>query len=231
MKKILTIIGLVAGTTLLHAQGYLDFTGTSAAISTNNSSFLMNGGEGSISPGKTASQSVAPSGFYYALLYETTALTGNSAPTNSAWGTVDVFGGSTPLLGTNSVLAGSVQGTGAGSGVELAGLASGTSYSVELVGWSASLGSSWATVLAELNASAQNGGIWAAEGYFGYTAVATLTPGSTPGGAGDPTVFTSVFSNGSLTEYLVPVPEPATIALAGLGGLSMLLLRRRNNKA
>jgi hypothetical protein len=27
--------------------------------------------------------------------------------------------------------------------------------------------------------------------------------------------------------YLVPVPEPTTLALAGLGGLSLLLFRRQ----
>ena len=36
-----------------------------------------------------------------------------------------------------------------------------------------------------------------------------------------------VIANG-LTLFEVPVPEPATFALVGLGGLSLLLFRRRN---
>jgi len=225
MKKILTIIGLVSVTTLLHAQGYIDFTGTSAAISTNTGIFLVNGGETSGTTGKTGASSSGQV-YDFALLYSATSITGNSAPTNTEWTLATVFGGGT-LIGTNNVLNGSVQGNGGSSGVELANMVSGTAYNVELVGWSTNLGTSWSTVSTELNANS-----WTLSsgtmGFFGYETVGSVTPGSSPTGGGDPTIFTSIWSNGTMSLYEVPVPEPATIALAGLGGLSMLLLRRRN---
>jgi hypothetical protein len=220
MKKIFTIISLVAVTTLLHAQGYIDFTGSAAAISTNTGLFLINGSEVTGTSGRTATTAAAPGAYDYALLYSATAITGNAAPTNTEWNLMAPQAGGT-LIGNNGVGVGTMTGNGGSGGVQVN--VSGT-YFVELVGWSASLGSSWGTVLNELDSST-----WTAPGYFGYTDTpGSLTTGSTPGGAGDPTVFTGMFSNGSLTLYAVPVPEPATIALASLGGLSLLAFRRRN---
>jgi len=222
MKKILTIIGVAAVTTMVHAQGYVDFEGTSAAIVTNTGAFLINGGEVNGTTGKTFSPTVGAI-YDYILLYSATAITGSSAPTNAEWTLASVQGGGS-LMGTNYLSPGSMSGNGAGSGVILAGMASGTPYSVELVGWSAALGS-WSTVLADMTS-----GDWAANGYVGYTSVGTLTPGSTPGGAGDPTIFSSTFANGSMDLYAVSavvVPEPATMALTGLGALGLLLFRRR----
>lgn len=50
----------------------------------------------------------------------------------------------------------------------------------------------------------------------------TGDPTSIP--AGSPTVMSSLFSG----VTLVPVPEPATFALAGLGAAALLIFRRRN---
>jgi hypothetical protein len=227
MKKLLVIISLVAGTALVHAQGIIDLTGTSAAISTNSGSFVLGGGEVSGPAAKTPGQAAAPLAYYYALLFDATAITGSSTPTNSEWSQVTAFGGGALTI-TNSILAGSLQGNSAGSG-QAVNLASATPYNVELVGWSATLGTQWSTVLTELTGN-NGAGNWAANGFFGYTAEGTVTPGSAVGGGGDPTIFTSIFANGSLTLYAVtPTPEPTTLALAGLGGLSMLLIRRRKS--
>jgi hypothetical protein len=51
-------------------------------------------------------------------------------------------------------------------------------------------------------------------------------------GTGQPnTTPEALFSGTGITQgftlFAVPVPEPATMALAGLGGLSLLLFRRR----
>lgn len=225
MKKILATLSMVAVATMLNAQGYIDFTGSAAAISTNTGTFLMAGGEQTGTFGRTQTQSQSPFGYYYVLLYATGTINGSAAPTNSVWAPVAPLAGGS-LYGTNSILAGGLNGNGGTSGVQI-NLPSGTPVTVELVGWSASLGTDWTTVSGELAASTQNGGQWTTPGYFGFTSTATLTPGSTPGGAGDPTIFTGMFPNGSLVLYAVPVPEPTTVALAGLGGLALLAFRRR----
>ena len=50
---------------------------------------------------------------------------------------------------------------------------------------------------------------------------------ATGSSASDPLGTTS-FSQGGMNQFgVAPVPEPSTIALAGLGGLSLLLFRRR----
>jgi hypothetical protein len=225
MKKILTIIGLVSVTTLLHAQGYVEWAGTSAAISTNTGTFLLAGGETSGVNGKTAS-SVSQS-YDYALLWAASTPSGGTQATNAGWNLAEVSGA--PLsadLATNYANPGALEGIGGTGGTNFIGMNASVTYSVMIVGWSANLGSSWLTVSNELYT-----GDWTllsgTMGFFGETGVGTMTPTATP--AGQPGPFGgSAFANGSLVLYEVPVPEPATIALAGLGGLSMLLLRRRN---
>jgi hypothetical protein len=73
-----------------------------------------------------------------------------------------------------------------------------------------------------------------AVGLFGETAFGTVNPAaSAPGNpifasSSTPLVSgTPIFSLNTPMYELVPVPEPATLALAGLGGLSMLLFRRQ----
>jgi hypothetical protein len=89
-----------------------------------------------------------------------------------------------------------------------------------VLGWSASLGTDLSSLV-----SAFNSGTPSANGWIGESVVsaqiAPADPTTTPAGL-TPSVFPGSFSLG-----LVYVPEPSTIALAGLGGLSLLLFRRR----
>jgi len=223
MKKILTIISLVAVTTLLHAQGFIEFFGGSANIQTNGAVGTFFGGPNNGTTGKTSAASTGQV-IDYILLYESTALSGNSAPTNSAWTPVLNYNIGSPiafpdLAMTNSAAPGGLAGPNSSGGQQV-NLASGTPYSVELVGWTANLGT-FANILTII----QNG-VASQAGLLGWTTVGSVTPFATAG-AGDPILFPNVWSNGTMVLNAVPVPEPSTIALAGLGGLSLLLFRRR----
>jgi len=210
MKKLLAITGLLAVASLAHAQGFIDLASTAAGITTTNTATLTSG--------KIA---ITPSGYYFALLASATP-PATSLPTDSGWAQVTQSGGAALAYNNGNALAGSTTGTGSSGGVAI-NWASGTAISVEVVGWSASLGTSLSTVLAQYQS-----GNWNANGYFGFTGIGSLTPFATSG-AGDPTLFPGSYPNGSLqlTSVFVPSPEPGTIALAGLGGLALLGLRRK----
>jgi len=221
MKKIFAIISMVGVTTLLQAQGYIEFYGAAANIQTNTTTtFALNQDPGA-GMGKTYS---GTTGFLinYTLLYETTTLTGSSAPTNSAWSPVLLFGTSTVANGTNGTGPGTMDGPGHNGGIQV-NLPTTAAASVELVGWSPTLGTSWAEVQTELLNN--NWQYATGNGFIGYTTVGTITPFVTAG-AGDPTLFPTTWPNGTLVLDTI-VPEPSTMVLAGFGGVLLLLFRCR----
>lgn len=96
-----------------------------------------------------------------------------------------------------------------GSNFQLAGTTAGDTYQVIVLGWNVGAGATLAD--AENNATAL--------GWSSALDYATGASSSSP---------VSSFSSQGLSKFgVAPVPEPATLALAGLGGLSMLFLRRR----
>lgn len=220
MKKILTtIIGLTAGTMLVHAQGWMQISGGSAAVTTNTDSYYNQNAAGATTGITTKGAAL----WDYAVLVSTTQIT--DGPADTGWTQVGAFGGSAIVAGGNGLSGGGIIYSG-GNQFE-SSVAVGTYY-VEIVGWSSNLGSSWTTVSAELTGNS-GAGNWTASGFFGWSASATadfVTAGSSPG---DNTFGVTGVSNGSLVLYAVSSPEPTTLALAGLGGLSMLFLRRRKS--
>jgi len=231
MKKLILIaIGLATGATLVNAQGLIEISSRPAgSVTTNTSSFYAQG-TGTFTTGETYSGNVAPGAYDYALLIASTTTAGDVSPSGADWSQAQIFGGGGPITASNynGAVFGAISGNGGVSGVGVAGWAAGTADDLLLVGWSSNLGSSWAQVSAQFDGGAA-GGAWTASGYFGYSAIASVISG----GAGTPaSPPESIFGAGiqGFSLYAVqPTPEPATLALAGLGGLSMLFLRRRKS--
>jgi hypothetical protein len=246
MKKlILTSLAMIAGAALVHAQGFLDINDNGAGITTNTGTLgnpsVPGGPYSSIISGQTGKYVTASHApvFDYAFLFIPTGIgtSGDlsySGLTDGNWEQLAVDLGGTPgaaLVGTNtSTATGSLVGTGGAGSVEAIGISGDAfnyndiqgvgdtyDYSIALVGWSANEGSTWSTVSSELK-----NGTWAGLGNFGAEFGSVSPSNGSPG-----TTPTAIFGNSTLVLYTVPVPEPATLALAGLGGLSMLFLRRR----
>jgi hypothetical protein len=225
MKKLITIVALVVGTALGYSQGTIAVQNTTAGISTNTAAY------GSGVSGISGPTFNAANTFYYALLYQTYTgtLTTNYAGSSAGWTFAE--------YGTN-VSTGGIKGPGAGSGTSITGWGapSGSTYDTGtemyyiLVGWSSNLGSTWAAVQGQLNTSS-----WITQsGFFGVSPLSWTYAGGGPSSLPAPNIFGTGAGPGaqgipgSFTLYqTITVPEPSTIALAGLGALSMLLIRRR----
>ena len=247
MKKIAaTIICAVAMTGAAFAQGYVNWGIPTGDITfeTNATALspLFGGGSSGLTAGNGGTVGLTESantGFYYALLTSTTV---NSTDTNVWDGTwtgaagfngVDMSGHNTTGLSKGGVLPNTVNGQ-SGTGVQV-NWANGTTQSVVLVGWSANLGTSWVTVSNELANWSTLASTIVGTSFFGETPIGTVNPAaSAPGNnifaaSSAPTATGTPIFSLNTPLYLLPVPEPTTIALAGLGGLSLLLFRRRKS--
>jgi hypothetical protein len=218
MKKIIAMLLIAAGAySYANAQGLVEVfnIGAANANSTNTGVSAYNNPPGTQAGGTGGATAVGGT-FYYALLIAATGGPAPSAnPTSGAW--------SLGLMATNYAAAGGIRAAGGAAGTSVAGWAGGTTDYIELVGWSASLGSTWSQVEAEVAS-----GNYLANGFFGVSSVGQVTAASAPSPA------TSIFGGTGLSSGItmfsvtpLPTPEPGSIALAGLGGMALLALRRK----
>lgn len=225
MKKILAILSLAAVTTLCNAQGNIYFYSFSGMQTNTAKSSFIGGTESGGAGGVTMS---AAGSYYYTLLLSSTD-PGSTDPLTAGW-TQAIYSNTTstvtsPFSGNNYPgIAGAFEGPNGTASTTIANWGAGVSDYFMVVGWSANLGSDWATVSAELA-----GDSWVTQGYFGVSSEGHLASGlggTSPatsligGGPGQVGVFT-----------LYAVPEPTTLALAGLGGMALLAFRRKSRKS
>ena len=207
----------------------------------NNSKISVNSAPGGLPTSTTpAFAGTTATTFYYALFYSAGATTVGGSITGSEM----------PFLGANGTYAFEDSNWNFNSPGAIAGYVTGPSYATNaaagrytventdpnqslatitpfttsaqwvIVGWSASDGATLSAM-----ESWFNNGSPSTTGWIGESAVsAAISPGN-PNGS-PPTTPASVFP-ASFSLGLVYIPEPSTIMLAGLGGLSLLLFRRR----
>jgi hypothetical protein len=204
MKKLLTLVALVGATTLSFAQGYVNFA---------NSSATLISADGAAAGG-------AAGGYYYAVfLAPSTTVTaiGQSAGafTNPAF---QVVGGTNVSIATAGRMA-------TRNALNVGGTAGGT-VDFLVRGWSANAGATWAEALAFWNNGAPAQNMFIGQSLIGNDIIlgdGGALPNITLFGVGGNQV-------GGFNMPLVPggvVPEPSSLALAGLGAASLLLFRRR----
>jgi hypothetical protein len=241
MKKlIVTALTLVMGAALTRSQGIVSLQfGVSGTVYTNTPS-----ASGPIHGGLNA---------YYFEALDMTQSQWNSLTAGQQAAAANILENpsavslwtDTAISGANYTVAnGGVTGLGGAAGTTAAnwGAPTGASYATGsidyyvIVGWSANLGSSWSTLASEIEGS----GFGSISGvpFFGESAVAYNYSGGGPSALPPVSLWAtsaatglagSGFSTSQQALTLYAMPEPTTIALAGLGGLSMLFLRRRKS--
>jgi len=249
MKKILLTIGLMAATSAAFAQGFVNFTPSTFSVSTNGQtlSTIYTAALPKNAAGQTVGMTTPQSGglFYYEILIRsfTGTLPTDLKAADGTWkdsglaGTnhLTVFGRVAP--GPTALNVGNLVGWNATFNGGGPFTTSGTNY-IMLVGWSANLGNSWLAVSNSIQGVENNNAGYfnnvAGNSFFGESTIGWENP-STASASGIPLMGAGanaggqpILIAGGMTLYELPVPEPATFALVGLGGLSLLLFRRRN---
>jgi len=229
MKKLAITIGCtVAVAGAAFAQGTIQWENVAgnfngATNGTAYSSFEAQSGALQTTTGVTVGSATAQ--YYYELLTTTTA---TSVPTTvsglSAWT-------DTTLEAENGAGAnGRITQLNSSSDAVASGWAAGATQNFILVGWSANLGTSWSTVLNELQNWSSD---FTANAYFDVSSMGTLASGTANPG---PLLFgsttgqindTTAGSDPMTLNLLGTVPEPTSLALAAMGGASLLLFRRK----
>ena len=225
MKKIvLTSVCALSIAAGAFAQGTLNWGAiipTYMTAQTNSTTISPLYGGGSADNGSIGATAATVGGFYYELLWSSGAVAGQPSTLEALASWND-----TGLSAANATTAGRISPTPSNTGAAVNGWAAGAANNLLLVGWSSNLGTSWTQVLATLQSPELLIGV-SGQAFFGMSSV-----GNVVASAGNP--GTTIFGTGvgqinspNTQLYLVQVPEPGTMALAALGGASLLLFRRR----
>jgi hypothetical protein len=238
MKKIIiTALALSAIATTAFSQGTVLFaTGATASNKVNTNSVVGGAAAGNV---------IGVNNYYFALFASSsqTSVNGQTAAVSgvSSSYVFDNLGGGTAAngwvlvgIGSSQASAGRfgaiTQGTTDGNQAALnsdnsltvSGIGLGALANFVSIGWSANIGSTLSAV-----ETWYNGG-YATQGWIGQSAVGV---GLTLGNGGSISPSSSMGTGtGQVPGYLLgvtAVPEPATMALAALGGASLLMLRRK----
>jgi|ERR1041385_2954656 hypothetical protein len=218
MKKLLTIAALMGVASLSYGQGSVNFSaGASAStrIATN-----------SVAGGATTGQ-ISGAGNYYFALFVAPSTTGTnyslSASLDPTLSGFTFFG----AYGTNTASVGRFTGNPTTDDVAVPGYGAGTSADFVVVGWQANIGTDWNSFRTWYNNGSPNDAshgsvVWAGHSFVaeGVQLGGGLIPPGTIFGAGTGQVP-------GFTLGAINVPEPSTIALAGLGAAAVVIFRRR----
>jgi hypothetical protein len=232
MKTFLTTLSLVVtGATALAQNGTICIWDLSKSTYFHTNTIALGGSSGDALP-------VSGGGyFYYEVLTAPTTVTTVDISLQdlltSTWSDTGVSGTSL----TNPFFAGRVTGLFAAPANHWAVA---VQQSFIVVGWSATMGSTWAQVETELAGasliSANGSYYWSmpnfdGEGFLGATTVGSAIAGPADGGA--PALLFAATSNPqtpvaitTTTELYTTVPEPATLAFASLGAAALIAFRR-----
>jgi hypothetical protein len=237
MKKIsLTILALTAAAGVSFGQGYVAWNSTPSL----NIIGETNGSTASFITGGTASQGgtgVTVAGgsslFYYALLINTS---GSAIATPTSYSSLSANWTFTGLLQTNGSTAnGRLSEYNPGSAVNVDNSYTSGTVNFLIVGWSSNItGTNYTTLLSDLNNWSTYGSTVTGTAFFGISSEGTLAL-STSSAAGTTLwgVGAGQINNPSTaplyldTLVVASAPEPGTMALAAIGGASLLLFRRR----
>ncbi len=242
-KRIFTAVAFIAGVVLVHSQGTIFISTSSPIIYTNGSAIGL--GTGPAQGGTGANPA-----YYFEVLDMTSSawagLTANQQA-NAAnlfdpsilglWTDSGVSGKSSSLFlgGINATMSGVSAANWPSPGTSSAYGGDGQTPDYYLVvGWSADAGTSWNAVSSLLATESLS---WVAPfSWFGTTTVAYNYAGGGTSVVSPPQISvwspsstTGLDGSGGLTGLtLYPLaPEPGPLALFSLGGLAMLLIRRR----
>jgi len=233
MKKLIATLACVVAAVSSHAQGWIVFNNLGNTLISTNSV------QGGAATGRIAAPTSAT--FYFALFSSASLATtvsgsatavsgvGNYAFNDSNWTFVNPTTGSGylgPAIGTNTAAGkfSSIVADPANS--QQTAVGSSAAQTFVILGWSGNIGSTLASV-----ENWYNGGNPLTAGFIGESLVGGSVTPSVGGTSATASIMgtTAGLIPGFNLGLITPVagPEPTTMALAGLGGLALLGLRRK----